>query len=88
MKAHENAHTWHAGEKFYDFQKIKAEIQEETDRITGSNKGISDSPINLAVYSPNVLDLTLVDLPGITKVEERSDLHEPLCVDFFVFGLI
>jgi replication fork clamp-binding protein CrfC len=25
-------------------------------------------PINLKIYSPNVLNLTLVDLPGITKV--------------------
>uniref|UniRef100_A0AAQ4RPA6 Interferon-induced GTP-binding protein Mx n=1 Tax=Gasterosteus aculeatus aculeatus TaxID=481459 RepID=A0AAQ4RPA6_GASAC len=40
----------------------------ETDRITGSNKGISSIPINLRVYSPNVLNLTLIDLPGMTKV--------------------
>lgn len=30
--------------------------------------GISPQPINLRVYSPNVLTLTLVDLPGLTKV--------------------
>lgn len=39
-----------------------------TERLSGTNKGISNSPINLRVYSPNVLNLTLVDLPGITKV--------------------
>ncbi|KAK1802651.1 hypothetical protein P4O66_004294 [Electrophorus voltai] len=44
------------------------EIEAETDRITGSNKGISPVPINLRVYSPNVLNLTLIDLPGMTKV--------------------
>ena len=43
------------------------EIEEETDRVTGKNLGIDPKPINLTVYSPNVLDLTLVDLPGLTK---------------------
>lgn len=49
-------------------QDIRAEIERETDRITGTNKGISKQTINLRVYSPHVLNLTLVDLPGITKV--------------------
>ena len=30
--------------------------------------GISNLPINLRIFSPNVLTLTLVDLPGLTKV--------------------
>lgn len=30
--------------------------------------GISPLPINLRIFSPNVLTLTLVDLPGLTKV--------------------
>lgn len=36
--------------------------------MAGQNKGISKLPISLRIYSPNVLDLTLVDLPGLTKV--------------------
>lgn len=36
--------------------------------FTGKNAGISPQPINLRIYSPNVLTLTLVDLPGLTKV--------------------
>ncbi|XP_031683876.1 dynamin-2 isoform X7 [Salvelinus alpinus] len=56
------------GRKFVDFEEVRAEIEAETDRITGSNKGISPIPINLRVYSPNVLNLTLIDLPGMTKV--------------------
>ncbi|KAF7342766.1 hypothetical protein MSAN_01991800 [Mycena sanguinolenta] len=35
---------------------------------TGRNAGISPLPINSRIYSPNVLTLTLVDLPGLTKV--------------------
>ncbi|XP_017309841.1 dynamin-3 isoform X9 [Ictalurus punctatus] len=56
------------GKKFVDFEEVRSEIEAETDRITGSNKGISPIPINLRVYSPNVLNLTLIDLPGMTKV--------------------
>uniref|UniRef100_A0A8C6SPB0 Interferon-induced GTP-binding protein Mx n=1 Tax=Neogobius melanostomus TaxID=47308 RepID=A0A8C6SPB0_9GOBI len=56
------------GRKFVDFDEVRLEIEAETDRITGSNKGISPVPINLRVYSPHVLNLTLIDLPGMTKV--------------------
>ncbi|XP_036943938.1 dynamin-3 isoform X4 [Acanthopagrus latus] len=56
------------GKKFVDFEEVRQEIEAETDRITGSNKGISPIPINLRVYSPHVLNLTLIDLPGMTKV--------------------
>ncbi|XP_035508811.1 dynamin 3a isoform X3 [Morone saxatilis] len=54
--------------KFTDFDELRKEIEAETCRLTGSNKGISPVPINLRIYSPHVLNLTLVDLPGITKV--------------------
>jgi dynamin 1-like protein len=56
------------GRKFYDFGEIRREIENETSRIAGNNKGINRQPINLKVYSPHVLSLTLVDLPGLTKV--------------------
>ncbi|XP_038530992.1 dynamin-1 isoform X6 [Canis lupus familiaris] len=56
------------GKKFTDFEEVRLEIEAETDRVTGTNKGISPVPINLRVYSPQVLNLTLVDLPGMTKV--------------------
>lgn len=41
------------GRKFVDFDEVRQEIEAETDRLTGSNKGISPIPINLRVYSPN-----------------------------------
>ncbi|CAL8318486.1 unnamed protein product [Lota lota] len=53
---------------FTDFEEIRQEIENETDRVSGSNKGISDDPIHLKIFSPHVVNLTLVDLPGITKV--------------------
>ncbi|XP_041912974.1 dynamin 3a isoform X3 [Alosa sapidissima] len=56
------------GRKIVDFEEVRKEIETETERLTGANKGISPIPIRLRVYSPNVLNLTLIDLPGITKV--------------------
>ena len=41
------------GKQFMDFNAIMKEIEDETDRVTGSNKGISHLPINLRVYSPH-----------------------------------
>ncbi|GLD75443.1 dynamin-1-like isoform X1 [Lates japonicus] len=69
------------GKKFTDFDEVRQEIEAETDRVTGHNKGISPVPINLRVYSPNVLNLTLVDLPGMTKVpvgDQPADIEHQI----------
>uniref|UniRef100_M0ZH27 Phragmoplastin n=1 Tax=Solanum tuberosum TaxID=4113 RepID=M0ZH27_SOLTU len=61
--------------KFTDFAAVRKEIADETDRETGRSKQISSVPIYLSIYSPNVVNLTLIDLPGLTKVavEGQSD---------------
>nr|GMD81198.1 dynamin-related protein 1E-like [Ipomoea batatas] len=65
----EYAQFLHSGNRrFTDFSLVRKEIQDETDRVTGKTKQISPLPINLSIYSPNVVNLTLVDLPGLTKV--------------------
>lgn len=64
------------GERFSDFSKIRREIEEQTMRIAGVEKNISDEPISLTIFSPNVVDLTMVDLPGITKVPIRGQPHD------------
>merc|ERR1712038_1268748 len=61
--------------------EIMKEIEDETDRVTGSNKGISNLPINLRVYSPNVLNITLIDLPGLTKIpvgDQPADIEQQI----------
>ncbi|XP_048481573.1 dynamin isoform X6 [Plutella xylostella] len=73
------------GKKFVDFNEVRAEIEGETDRMTGSNKGISPVPINLRVYSPNVLNLTLIDLPGLTKVPIGD---QPVDIEAQIRGMI
>ncbi|XP_041003550.1 dynamin-related protein 5A [Juglans microcarpa x Juglans regia] len=54
--------------RFTDFAAVRKEISDETDRETGRTKQISTVPIHLSIFSPNVVNLTLVDLPGLTKV--------------------
>jgi len=55
--------------RFTDFADIRTEIEEETERVVGTDGSVSDLPIHLKIVSPHVLsDLTLVDLPGMTKV--------------------
>ena len=55
-------------------------FQLETDKEAGDNKGVSKKQIRLKIFSPNVhvLDITLVDLPGITRVpvgDQPSDIE-------------
>lgn len=72
-------------EKIEDFQRVHDEIEKETIRIAGSNKGISSEPIILKIFSPNVVDLTLVDLPGVVKVPIGD---QPEDIDSLVRNLI
>ncbi|CCC14127.1 hypothetical protein SMACR_08468 [Sordaria macrospora] len=65
--------------RFTDFGDVKREIENETARVAGTNKGINRQPINLKIFSPHVLNLTLVDLPGLTKVpigDQPTDIEK------------
>ncbi|KAL1927326.1 hypothetical protein VTP01DRAFT_3955 [Rhizomucor pusillus] len=69
------------GQKFYNFDKIREEIIKDTELKTGKNLGISPQPINLRIFSPNVLTLTLIDLPGLTKVpvgDQPKDIEKQI----------
>uniref|UniRef100_A0A4W3IRY6 Dynamin-1-like protein n=1 Tax=Callorhinchus milii TaxID=7868 RepID=A0A4W3IRY6_CALMI len=69
IEAEEWGKFLHTKNKIYtEFDEIRQEIENETERISGINKGISSEPIHLRIFSTNVVNLTLVDLPGLTKV--------------------
>ncbi|CCA73280.1 probable DNM1-dynamin-related GTPase [Serendipita indica DSM 11827] len=77
----EYAQFLHTDRRFTDFAEIRKEIEAETFRVAGQNKGISKLPISLRIYSPNVLDLTLVDLPGLTKIpvgDQPTDIEKQI----------
>jgi hypothetical protein len=48
-------------------EELPDKILQLQEKLTGNKKGISDTPINITVYSPDVYDLTLIDLPGKRK---------------------
>ncbi|WVW79987.1 hypothetical protein I302_101960 [Kwoniella bestiolae CBS 10118] len=71
----------HINRRFTDFEEIRKEIENETYRVAGQNKGVSKLPINLKIYGPGVLNLTLVDLPGLTKVpvgDQPTDIERQI----------
>jgi dynamin 1-like protein len=55
-------------QKYFDFGKVYEKINEMTDKVCGKEKGIVDQPITMKVYSQTAPDLTLIDLPGITRI--------------------
>ena len=56
------------GEKFTDFDKVRDTIEILTDKVAGKKKGIVDKPIVITIHSHTCPDLTLIDLPGITRI--------------------
>ena len=42
-------------------------IERDTDRVCGSNKNLKNQPINLRIYSPDVLNLTLTGITPPTR---------------------
>jgi len=56
-------------QKMTSFDAIRAEIEAETGRyLKAKGRAVSPDPIQLTVFSPNVPNLTLVDMPGLTKI--------------------
>jgi vacuolar protein sorting-associated protein 1 len=62
--------------KYTSFDDIRKTIEEETEKVAGGNKGIVDKPIKLTVYSYECPDLTLIDLPGITKISVGNQIQD------------
>ncbi|CAE7698956.1 dymA [Symbiodinium pilosum] len=58
--------------KFTNFDDVRKEIERQTDAVAGTNKGIVNDPIVLTVYATGAPDLTLIDLPGVTRVPLRG----------------
>jgi dynamin 1-like protein len=56
------------GKKFGNFTEVRDGINMCTDKVAGAKKGIVDKPIILNIFSHTCPDLTLIDLPGITRI--------------------
>jgi dynamin 1-like protein len=55
--------------KYFDFAEVRKVIEAKTNEVAGSKKNIVKEPIIMRIYSNKCLDLSLVDLPGITKIQ-------------------
>ncbi|KAL8235263.1 hypothetical protein R6Q59_021363 [Mikania micrantha] len=61
--------------------QISEAISKATVEIAGDSKGISNVPLTLVVKKKGVPDLTMVDLPGITRVpvgDQPKDIYEQI----------
>ena len=63
------------GLKLEDMSQINDRINKITDDVAGVKKGIVNKAITMEVYSTSCPDLTLIDLPGITKVPLKGSDH-------------
>ena len=65
-------------ERLSRLEDVTRAIEKFTDDIAGNNKGVSSTPISLRVHGPDLPDLTLIDLPGITRVpvgDQPEDIY-------------
>ncbi|KAK3433432.1 hypothetical protein EUGRSUZ_D01332 [Eucalyptus grandis] len=51
-----------------DEDNIAKAINDATDEIAGHGKGVSNTPLTLVIEKPGIPDLTMIDLPGMTRV--------------------
>ena len=49
-------------------QQARKVLEQEMINGAGENKGISGTPVSMKIMSPDVINLHLIDLPGITKI--------------------
>jgi len=56
------------GRKFTKMTEIRENIIGLTDKMCGAKSNIIDKPLVLQIYSHTCPDLTLIDLPGITRI--------------------
>ncbi|XP_040194996.1 interferon-induced GTP-binding protein Mx2-like [Rana temporaria] len=88
LKKSSKGSKW-TGEIKYRDQKVKLknpgevehEVRKAQDCMAGAGYGVSEELITLEVISPNVPDLTLIDLPGITRValaNQEADIGQKI----------
>ncbi|KAL8264306.1 hypothetical protein R6Q59_022436 [Mikania micrantha] len=67
--------------KISEESQISEAIDKATVEIAGNSKGISNVPLTLVVKKKGVPDLTMVDLPGITRVpigDQPKDIYDQI----------
>ncbi|KAF3689568.1 Interferon-induced GTP-binding protein Mx Interferon-inducible Mx protein [Channa argus] len=79
MKRNKEGETWYGKISYQSYNEeiknpadVEEKIREAQVKITGDDQGISEDSISLEIASPDVPDLTLIDLPGIVRVAVKN----------------
>ena len=59
-------------QQFTDFTAVTREILAQTDVLAGHGHSVVNQPIELTIHSPSVVNLILIDLPGLTEVRLKD----------------
>ncbi|XP_068073631.2 interferon-induced GTP-binding protein Mx isoform X1 [Danio rerio] len=59
-------------ETFHEPAQVESFVRKAQNMLAGDGVGICDDLISLEITSPDVCDLTLIDLPGITRVPVKG----------------
>jgi hypothetical protein len=51
---------------------VRTNIEKLTDDVAGKSGQIVNDPIKLRIYSNDTPDLTIIDLPGITRIDVKG----------------
>uniref|UniRef100_A0A3Q4HXP4 Interferon-induced GTP-binding protein Mx n=2 Tax=Neolamprologus brichardi TaxID=32507 RepID=A0A3Q4HXP4_NEOBR len=88
MTRKKKGEAWYGNISYRDYKEelkkpslVEKKIREAQDKLVGNGNGISNDLISLEIASPNVPDLTLIDLPGITRVAvsgQSEDIGEQI----------
>uniref|UniRef100_A0A096LXI3 Interferon-induced GTP-binding protein Mx n=1 Tax=Poecilia formosa TaxID=48698 RepID=A0A096LXI3_POEFO len=79
MKRRKEGQDWYGKISYQEFEEelndpaiVEKKIREAQDEMAGVGVGICDDLITLEIASPDVPDLTLIDLPGIARVAVKG----------------
>ncbi len=61
-----------SAKKYSNFIEVRANIEKVTDEVAGKAGQIVNDPIKLKIYSADCPDLTIIDLPGITRIDMKG----------------
>uniref|UniRef100_A0A3P9DNH9 Interferon-induced GTP-binding protein Mx n=1 Tax=Maylandia zebra TaxID=106582 RepID=A0A3P9DNH9_9CICH len=81
MTRKKKGEAWYGKISYRDYNEELKNILKSQDKLVGNGTGISNDLISLEIASPDVPDLTLIDLPGITRVAvsgQSEDIGEQI----------
>ena len=76
----------HTGQRTFALgEEVRSEILAETERELGNKRWVSPKEIILKIFSPKVLNLSLVDLPGMIRVPMKN---QPEDIEVHILNMV